>query len=83
MTSGRKAVRLVLLIVAAGLFVAPAKAWLHQRDIELAYRFVETHESVARSLTCSCGCKDLAHESLADCFLYRDQAATRNPHAET
>lgn len=83
MTSGRKAVRLALLMVAGALSVAPAKTWLQQRDTELAYRFVETRELVARSLTCSCGCKDLAHESLADCFLYRDQARTRNPHAET
>lgn len=83
MISRRKAVRLVLLIVAAGLFVAPAKTWLQQRDTELAYRFVETHESVARSITCSCGCTDMAHEFLADCFLYRGEPKTRNPHAET
>lgn len=83
MTSARKAVRLVLLVVGGGLVVAPAKAWLQQRDAESLYRFVETHEAVARSLTCSCGCKDLAHESLADCFLYRGEPKTRNPHAGT
>jgi hypothetical protein len=82
-TLRRKAFRLVLLTAVAGLLVAPAKTWLQERDTELAYRFVEAHEPLARSLTCSCGCKDLAHESLADCFLYRGDAKTRNPHAET
>lgn len=79
----RRAARLVLLTVAAGLLVVPARTWLQKRATELAYRFVEEHEPIARSLECSCGCKDSGHSTLADCFLFSDQAKTRNPHGAT
>lgn len=57
----RIAVRIALGAATIGLLVAQGRAWMQQRDIELAYRFVEAHEPAPESLACTCGCDRLGH----------------------
>lgn len=40
-------------------------------QVAARYRFIEQHQQLARRIPCYCGCGNLGHRDLADCFLRR------------